>query len=69
MGHPMRLEPTREGLLVQLINHYATRGDTVFEINIKYVNSNRSLLLISCERKLGYFQKKEFNLHKMHKNQ
>ena len=26
MGHPMRLELTRVGLLVELANHYATRG-------------------------------------------
>ena len=25
-GHPMRLELTRVGLLVQLANHYTTRG-------------------------------------------
>ena len=26
MGHPMRLELTRAGLLVELANHYATQG-------------------------------------------
>ena len=26
MGHSMRLELTREGLLVQLVNHYTTRS-------------------------------------------
>ena len=26
MGHPMRLELSRVGLLVYLANHYATRG-------------------------------------------
>ena len=27
MGYPMKLELTREGLLVLLVNHFATRGD------------------------------------------
>ena len=26
MGHPMRLELTRVGLLVKLANHYTTKG-------------------------------------------
>ena len=26
MGHPMRIELTRAGLLVYLANHYTTRG-------------------------------------------
>ena len=36
-GHPMRLELTRVGLLVELANHYTTRG--------AYVNSGMSKLL------------------------
>ena len=28
-GHPMRLELTRVGLLVELANHYTTRGALV----------------------------------------
>ena len=27
MGYPMRLELTREGLLVTLVNHYTTQGE------------------------------------------
>ena len=26
MGHPMRLEPTRVGLLVKIANRYTTKG-------------------------------------------
>ena len=31
MGHPMRLELTREGLLISLANHYTTRGALSFQ--------------------------------------
>ena len=30
MGHPMRIEFTRAGLLVYLANHYTTRGALEF---------------------------------------
>ena len=34
-GHPMRLELTRVGLLVELANHYTTRGGKI--ANLKYI--------------------------------
>ena len=39
-GHPMRLELTRVGLLVELANHYTTRGASQHE---KCPNSQISL--------------------------
>ena len=32
MGHPMRLDLTRVGLLVQYTNHYNTRGALILSI-------------------------------------
>ena len=35
-GHPMRLELTRVGLLVELANHYTTRGAWTFYVRFTY---------------------------------
>ena len=37
MGHPMRIELTRVGLLVLLANHYTTRGTQVMNVVTKIV--------------------------------
>ena len=41
MGHPMRLELTRVGLLVKVANHYTTKGaldhDYSSEVDIHWV--------------------------------
>ena len=36
MGHPMRLELTRVGLLVKAANHYTTQGVHCVQTNNQY---------------------------------
>ena len=46
IGHPMRLELTRVGLLVKLANHYTTKG----ALNTTCVTVNENQMKIPAER-------------------
>ena len=46
MGHPMRLELTRVGLLVKLANRYTTKGTQVAVDNTLYTFLLIAMLLV-----------------------
>ena len=47
-GHPMRLELTRVGLLVELANHYTTRGTCIFESMCMYTWVHVNVCVFVC---------------------
>ena len=73
MGHPMRIELTRVGLLVYLANHYTTRGAQItlhqcgFQITLlvqqwrTYKHTNH-LIITDQNRKYKTLQKYRLNL-------
>ena len=65
-GHPVRLELTRVGLLVELANHYTTRGAYVYVFVHKYTNMEKERIrrmilfiveLFACVEWFGFYVK------------
>ena len=67
-GHPMRLELTRVGLLVELANHYTTRGAysiTTSSLALCYtkINLNKYKNISTQVKKFFLFKKLSFIFH------